>query len=72
MPTLQEISERAADAHERCVRTSIAMDMAYLADVRDFQNGGKFTRLHDLIDRMYADALGELDVHSGNGTNPGA
>lgn len=48
------------------------MDMAYLADVRDFQNGGKFTRLHDLIDRMYADALGELDVHSGNGTNPGA
>ena len=29
MPTLEEISESACEAHEQCVRESIAMDWAY-------------------------------------------
>lgn len=71
MPTLREISEAGAAAHERMVRQSIAFDYAYLADISTLENGGKASRLHALIDRTYETALGELYGNSNGGAASG-
>lgn len=76
MPSLHEISEAGAAAHERCVRESIAMDYAYLADTRAIEGGTRPTRLNQLIERQYQQALRNLnvdgDLGSGTGIDPGS
>ncbi len=65
MPTLQEISEQAAAAHEKCVRESMAMDYAYLADMHDFESTGKpGSRLHGFIEQKHQELIGGIN---GNG-----
>lgn len=53
MPTLQEISEQAAAAHEKSVRESIEIDYAW-----------KVGKLHEWVDKKYAELLGQSN---GNG-----
>jgi hypothetical protein len=71
MPTLQEISEAGAMAAERCVKESIAMDYAYMADMHEIENGRPGNRLHSLIGKLYGNAIGALDGNGNHGIGAG-
>lgn len=64
MPTLEEISDAAAQKHEQCVRECIEMDYAF-----------KVGKLDEWVERKYQQLMSEADggqPTNNSGTDPAA